>query len=312
MRTRTASMRRAPAGLAAWVGLLLVAVVLLTAWSDPRVATPALGNLSAWGDWAAGNDPVLVAVALLRLVLIGLTWYLLGATAIQVAARLSHNARMARFADALSIPIVRQVVSTGLGVSLAATMVTAATGGAQPADPHAPTVAAATDPGDSAVMPPGSLPRTAAAQQTADVQHAVNAPVEPRRGMDRRPLAPVATAATAAGMQRVAPADGDGARAMERTPLSSRGTDEPGDAGRTMPTTWTVRSGDHLWRIAETVLAKAHGSPQDDDTIAPYWLALVEANRSRLPDPDNPDLLYAGIQLHVPPVPDSDTPAAGP
>lgn len=35
--------------------------------------------------------------------------------------------------------------------------------------------------------------------------------------------------------------------------------------------------------------------------IAPYWLRLIEANRSALPDPDNPSLIFAGERIALPP-----------
>lgn len=62
-----------------------------------------------------------------------------------------------------------------------------------------------------------------------------------------------------------------------------------------------MRPGDHFWRIAEEVLA-AHlqRTPADGDTD-PYWRRLVAANRDRLVDAANPDLLFPGQVLLVPP-----------
>jgi nucleoid-associated protein YgaU len=67
--------------------------------------------------------------------------------------------------------------------------------------------------------------------------------------------------------------------------------------------TWTVKAGDHLWSIAEQVLAGSWNRPPTDGEVVPYWEQLVEANRDRLADRDNSDLLFAGQHLVVPPPP---------
>ncbi|MEY2464846.1 MAG: hypothetical protein QOH64_2984, partial [Acidimicrobiaceae bacterium] len=36
--------------------------------------------------------------------------------------------------------------------------------------------------------------------------------------------------------------------------------------------------------------------------VTRYWRALIEANRASLPDPLNPDLLFAAAVLVLPPV----------
>ncbi len=69
------------------------------------------------------------------------------------------------------------------------------------------------------------------------------------------------------------------------------------------PSTWTVRPGDHFWAVAERTLAEAWGRAPGDDDVSPYWQSLVAANRTRLKDPGNPDLLFSGQVLVVPPPP---------
>jgi hypothetical protein len=64
--------------------------------------------------------------------------------------------------------------------------------------------------------------------------------------------------------------------------------------------TWTVGAGEHFWSIATHVLADAWGRPPADHELTSYWEQLIEANRSRLADPGNPDLLFPGQQLAVP------------
>lgn len=69
------------------------------------------------------------------------------------------------------------------------------------------------------------------------------------------------------------------------------------------PATWTVRPGDHLWRIALLSLQAARRRPVSDAEVAPYWLSVVERNRASLPDPANADLLYVGMTVVLPPIP---------
>jgi len=57
---------------------------------------------------------------------------------------------------------------------------------------------------------------------------------------------------------------------------------------------WTVEVGDHLWGISETVVAGG------DESVVDYWRQLIDANRDRLPDPTNPDLIHPGTHLVLP------------
>jgi len=66
-------------------------------------------------------------------------------------------------------------------------------------------------------------------------------------------------------------------------------------------TTWTVARGDHLWSIAARTLGTRLGRDAGDDEVQRYWTALIEANRSRLADPSNPDLIFAGQVFVLPP-----------
>jgi len=71
---------------------------------------------------------------------------------------------------------------------------------------------------------------------------------------------------------------------------------------------WTVRPGDSFWRIAASHLAIAWQREPSDVEIDPYWRVLIAANRSRLAHPHDPDLLFPGQQLSLPPVPSAAAP----
>ncbi len=75
--------------------------------------------------------------------------------------------------------------------------------------------------------------------------------------------------------------------------------ESPGSALAAAPSDWLVAPGDHLWSVAVRVLETAWGRAASDDDVTPYWQRLVEANRDRLADPANPDLVYPGQRLAV-------------
>lgn len=74
-------------------------------------------------------------------------------------------------------------------------------------------------------------------------------------------------------------------------------------SARVPSSSWTIRPGDHFWRVAEEVLTSAWGRRARGPEITTYWRQLVEANRARLVDANNDDLLIPGqvIELPAPP-----------
>ena len=77
-------------------------------------------------------------------------------------------------------------------------------------------------------------------------------------------------------------------------------TAAPGQAGRQG---WLVQPGDNLWSIAETTLTEAWDRPPPEPVLGQYWWQVVETNRPHLPDPDDPNLLFAGDWVTLPPPP---------
>ena len=66
-----------------------------------------------------------------------------------------------------------------------------------------------------------------------------------------------------------------------------------------LPSSWTVAAGDSFWSIAAQTVSPAAREPSDDAVLS-YLRRLVEANRSLLHDPGNPDLLVPGQELVLP------------
>ena len=65
---------------------------------------------------------------------------------------------------------------------------------------------------------------------------------------------------------------------------------------------WVVEAGDSFWGVAvETLRDRAGGGVPDEASVERYWRSLVAANRERMADPANPDLLIPGQELVLPP-----------
>jgi len=68
---------------------------------------------------------------------------------------------------------------------------------------------------------------------------------------------------------------------------------------------YTVTAGDSFWRIAERFVQAAGKQAGSDVTVrdvATYWLTLVELNFDELVEAGNPDLLFVGQVLELPPL----------
>jgi nucleoid-associated protein YgaU len=69
---------------------------------------------------------------------------------------------------------------------------------------------------------------------------------------------------------------------------------------------YRVAAGDSLWTIAARTLEAARGLPPTAAELHGYWGSLIDVNRVRLVDPTNPDLIFPGQALVLPPVPTVD------
>ena len=267
------------------------ALCVLPSLGGPSLAGPPL-DPGLWARWVGDRDAVLVVVALLRLAVVATAWYLLAVTLLGVAARAARSARLVRLSDLVTIPAARRLLNAAVGVS-----VTASSFGAVPA-------AAATQP--VAVV-------TAATEAEADAtsvqQRFLGGDADiprPTRATQRFVDEGIPATAT----QRLlppgpaAPADAPPPAALD-VPAAVDVDDPAGLLQADVEATHVVAAGDHLWSIAEGALARAWGRAPADAEVTSYWAEVVAANSDLLPDPGNPDLIFPGQVLRLPPPPPS-------
>ena len=252
--------QRALTGLA-WVATLIAVIVLLGRLGSGALSTPPLLDRGALRRWLDGRDAVTVAFALIRLVGLGLAWYLLVVTVLGLAARASRVPALVRIADLATVPAVRKALGAIAGIGL-----TASAASLMAAD-----------------LLPGPSP---AAEAPAARTHVV---------LERLPDGSDVI------LRRLPDAD-DGTSTMR--------VEAPAEAPA--PQQWTAAPGDHLWHVAEATLAEAWGRPPSDAEVAPYWQAVIEANRGALADPAQPDLIFPGQVFRLPPPPAAPPPVGAP
>jgi LysM domain len=261
--------------LLAWTAALALGLRGLHALGAGPLGVPlsSADDLSAWLD---RTPPELMAVAILRLLALAAGWYLAVCTLALALTRPVGRSRVASAAARATPAIVRRLVVGGGGLGLAAGTVV----GALPS---------------TMVAPAALAPRPAAASIVGAAQD-TNPPTAtmtrgardiPTAAMTRRPTQDTPTAV----MTRL-PAT--------NPPRASRSPPAPatGDSAATPPSL-TVEAGDSFWSIAAETLAEA-GEASTDRRVIGYWRRLVEANRGRLLDPGNPDLLVPGQELVLP------------
>lgn len=150
------------------------------------------------------------------------------------------------------------------------------------------------------------------------------------------PLAPAGAQVPLGPPPVLAPADGAGAEPLGPPPLLHQARSSPGRPHRPAPTLvpdgadprppppdvrrslppapaalavppqgvardrHTVRPGESFWSVTEDELTRRLGRTPTPDEVVAWWAGLIAANRSRLVDPTDPDLLRPGQHLRLP------------
>ena len=256
--------------LPAWCAGLASVLLALHLLSGSDLAVP--GAPSRWAGWLDRVGPATAVVGVLRILALGLAWYLVLATIVGAASRVAQRERAVATADLVTPRFLRRLLASasglaisGVGLALASTPVLVGVEGA----------------GSSSQPTEVS---TATLQRISPVEVKVPALV------DGVPARPAQDASVSTAELSVLDLSGLGEALAATVDAPTTVVDE----------TWEVAAGDHLWMIAEEVLTESIDSTPSEAEVARYWRQLIEANRDRLVAPDNPDLLYPGQVLTIP------------
>jgi LysM domain len=271
--------------LVAWAAALVLALWVLVDLGSGALGVPVT-SLDALVTWVDQSSPDTMALALLRLAALAGASYLAACTLLLLAVAMVHRPGIASGALRLTPAIVRRLVFGGGGLGLAAGTLLAVSPSPVAAAPVVSVTASV--PGDD--DPVSATTATMTRIDTPSGDDATGAVVA--RADDTR-----STAATAT-MTRIRPAAG-GVAALPAAPAPApRATAAADDvAGRW---TWVVEPGDSFWSIAADTLSGPGSRQPTDREVDGYWRHLVLANRDRLVDSDNPDLLVPGQELVIP------------
>lgn len=282
-----------------FVRLLLYAGGLSAAlWFLHRADNQLSGALSP-------TDPTLLVMTGLRHAALAAGWYLAAATTAGLIARLARVRPIVRFVDRLTLPPLRRLLDTSLGLSMLATAVASPAAWAEPPpnDHEQPPITMLRLPdgpsGDDPSLPEPPAPSTSTSTSTT-----------PTSTTSAVPPISEATSVETTTTTSAAPTSTTATSTTTTLPRASRPSRievvEPPPPAAVHTATgeeWTVQRDDHFWSIAEQLLTRAWARPPTDAETDPYWRQLVEANRHRLADRDNADLLFVGQVLGVPPPP---------
>lgn len=265
------------------LGLLLTALIVVRAAGAGTLGAPPTSSGRAFLDWVDDRGPATVAMSLVRLATEGVLWYLVALAAVVVVAELTRSTLAGRVADVVAAPIPDRIIRVALGITLATAgqPVSLASGDLTAGSRGTVTMVALEGDDASAGIP--TMERLDPASDDVADDLATGGPVDTLPGAD-------------SGTARGTPwPDGrPGSTPVVETPEPTVDTSSP------TPSTWTVAEGESFWVIAAETLSEQLGHEPTDADVVPYWLALIDANRDRLVDPDDPDLILPGQVFELP------------
>ena len=294
-----------------WVRPLLCAVVSVGVGSAVLVSgrsslSPPNGwTASHFVRWAPAAGWLIAVFAIARLMVLAASLLLaVGSLVVVVAASAQAPGwRSGCLRRLVRLPGGRLVARVALGFG-ASGLVAGACGTAGPITGPARTVVPATSRISSPAAteaapvlrnlsaPPGKIPATSS-PTAVPAGAGTAAPFSGHSAGGGSASRAIGTAPTARATPPVAGATAAAATAERAAPAGSDGSaPQPGTASRAFGQ-WLVRPGDSLWSIAEATAATP-------GTVSAYWVRLVALNRSRLPVPGDPSLLYPGETVLLP------------
>jgi nucleoid-associated protein YgaU len=209
-----------------------------------------------------------------------------------LAGNLRDLPRVRRVAERTSVPWVRRAAASLATFGVSATSVATLAGGTSA---PATEVTAVAHPRLPVKPTPANRPTTTSTTTTSTTSTTSSTSTTSTSSTTSVPsIAPSSPPDDAVPATAVALASTDEGLA------AAPGTDAADDLRGVPPATWTVERGDHLWSIAERSLADRLGHTAAADEVLFYWQQLIEANRDRLVDPANPDLILVGQTFVLP------------
>ncbi len=226
-------------------------------------------------DWLEASSLDEVIGGILTLVALALAYWLLFSTIAYLVASHSRRPGAIRATSWMTLPPIRRLVSRSLALSIAASSIAVPVGPAvaEAFSSRASPVVVEVDP-DGVVRSPGTKP--AEAEETDD-----------RNGGEEDVLLPPHLETPSNPV-------------FDNEPTA--GEEVPPAPDPTVAHIHKVVRGDHLWSIACRHLQAVSGRGDlAEHEIAPYWVRVIEANRSTIRSGD-PDLIYPGEQIVLPAV----------
>lgn len=256
-----------------WVGGTVVAWMLLLRSGQGRPGLRMPTDPRAWRTWATTFEPLDVTAGVARSLALVIVGYLLVLAVLHLSAALVPRAGIRRIA---SVATPRFLVGTLAGVAVLAGVGTAGADPSGDTTPHDAPVMRLVDPAPTTALPPAAPPTTSPAATA---------------GWGTAPTNVAPTVTSRSSVQAPSPSE---------PPLSDMGVaaaPEPPDATATVE--HMVQPGEHLWSIAEDIVRSRLGS-STTSSVAAYWHRLIEVNRDRLVDADDPSLILPGQPLVLP------------
>ncbi|MGQ0617836.1 MAG: LysM peptidoglycan-binding domain-containing protein [Acidimicrobiia bacterium] len=275
----------------ATVAVTAVLLVGLQAAGRGLLAPPDAWSVDGIRAWTSQRGGAAAAMAGLRLIAIGLGWYVLALTLAGAIASMTRCRPLALLAERAMPASLRRLLVGMAGASTASVTLLTAPGAT------AAMAYTATAPGTPAAWshgwatgpePAGDAPAGLAVLRRLPIDEAGTVPSE-----GDRPGPPATTAAIGPpAVLRLLPA-------APTDPVVGPTPAAPSDDDTER---YVVEAGDSFWSIAVDHLGEVTATAPDEAAVARYWARLIDANRAILHDRSNPDLLFVGQALVLPPV----------
>jgi hypothetical protein len=249
----------------------LAALLTLRALGRGELGTPPVDSVDSFFAWVDARGAVVAAFALLRLVALVLSVYVLAIALLATAARGARAPLLTRAVERVTVPALRRLLG---GAGLASLM---AIGTATPA------VA------ESAPQP--------SSDRMVEIPTSDAGPPVTMRELPAREVEPATTEPATTEPATTPPTSSTTQPATTTIVRRSAAATAPAPAS---PRSWTVAAGECFWSITSDLVHDAKGHAVTDAELIAPWKALIDANRAQLPDPANPDLLYVGTVLTIP------------